>query len=108
MPSLEKSDTICVAPWSKKMMSDVMTIMVIVLNLASHAMIMAVKPRPPAVLVEMVWSTPGNADKTGNTAIAARNEHGAQDNVADVDTGIARCVFRFADYRDLIALFAVF
>ena len=35
-----------------------MTAIAHTLNFASHATIIAVKPRPPAVLVEIVWEEP--------------------------------------------------
>ena len=51
-------DAISDAPLLRKIISKVMATMKNVLNLASQATMIAVKPRPPAVLVEIVWSTP--------------------------------------------------
>ena len=50
-------------PLSRKIKSAEMRIMINGLNFASHATMMAVKPLPPAVLVEMVWLAPDTARK---------------------------------------------
>ena len=51
------------APLSRKISSAEKRIITKELNLASHATMMAVKPRPPAVLMEMVWLAPDTARK---------------------------------------------
>lgn len=51
-------EAISEAPRSKKTIKKEIKIMTKALNLASHATMMAVKPLPLAVAVEMVWLTP--------------------------------------------------
>ena len=50
-------EAICIAPFSRNISSAATNIIVNVLNLASQATMMAVKPLPPAVLVEIGFLT---------------------------------------------------
>ena len=54
----ENWEAIWIAPCCIKTRSSEITTMAIGLNLAIQATIIAVKPRPPAVLVEIVWLPP--------------------------------------------------
>ena len=58
------------APFSRKTISADISIITKGLNLASHATMIAVKPRPPAVLVEIVWLAPATAIKPARPQIA--------------------------------------
>ena len=49
---------ICTAPLSRNTRKKEIRSIIYGLNLASHETIIAVKPRPPAVLVEIVWLEP--------------------------------------------------
>ena len=49
---------IWIAPCCINTRRNAMTAIAHTLNFASHATIIAVKPRPPAVLVEIVWEEP--------------------------------------------------
>ena len=49
---------ICSAPRSRKTIKNDVSTITIGLNLASHETIIAVKPRPPTVLVPIVWPVP--------------------------------------------------
>ena len=61
---------ICTAPCSINTMPKETATMINVLNLESHATIMAVKPRPPAVAVEIVWLAPLTITKPAIPQIA--------------------------------------
>ena len=63
-------EAIWMAPFSRKTRRKEMTTMTKVLNLASQATMMAVKPRPPAVEVEMVWPAPATAMKPARPQMA--------------------------------------
>ena len=58
-----KSEAICTAPLSRNDSSAEIRIMTNGFILASHATMIAVKPRPPAVEVESVWLTAETARK---------------------------------------------
>ena len=55
---MRKSVEICCAPLSKNTIRNVVNTIYNGLNLASQDTIIAVKPRPPAVVVLIVWFVP--------------------------------------------------
>lgn len=78
------------------------------LNFDIHATMMAVNPRPPAVLVEIVWLAPLTIRQPAIPQIAPGEHHRADDYFFYINTGIARSILALADNCDLISLFAVF
>ena len=79
------------------------------LNFASHETMTAVKPRPPAMVVEIVWSVPaaGHELHARDAAQRAGQQHRAHDDLADLDADVAGGALALADDGDLIAVLAV-
>ena len=61
---------ICTAPWFINTMPKETATIINVLNLESHATMIAVNPRPPAVAVEIVWLAPLTITKPAIPQIA--------------------------------------
>lgn len=81
--------------------------MVNVLNLASQATIIAVKPVAARRAGRNRLIASADNKEAGQTTEGTGENHGADDDLSNVDTRVARGVFAFADDGDFIALLGI-
>ena len=70
------------APCLKKISRKLLAIMAMGLNFASQATMTAVKPRPPAMVVVMVWLGTAHQQEAGQTADRAGEKQGSDDDLS--------------------------
>ena len=99
-----KVEAISEAPRSRNASRKAMSSITKVLNLASHATIIAVKPWPPEVEVRDGVAGAGHGDVACQAADGTGDGHGADEHPAGLDAGVASGSLALAENRNLIAL----
>lgn len=102
-----KEVEISVAPFSRNTSSRLVSTMNTGLNLASQETMTAVKPRPPARVVVIVWSVPGDEQEARYAADGTGEQQRAHYHAVDLDADVARRPLALADDAYLIAVLAV-